>query len=345
MTPAADVYSLGLVLLELITEENVPGEPRAKTILQTKLHDSVEPALAAIIRRATQTEPGKRYASAPELRKALDQFLSGAARHKSAKLFQADSTLTHHFPWWLIAAVLFLIVIVAAVLLRDYGSWPFRVAQNPPPLTSTSSISDGTRLMAVLPFKPLGHDINDELLGLGMADAVIGQMSKVKGIRVLPTSAVLKLKRETEDPLLQLVEGQAGGALWSDKFDETFTNVFAIQDSISSQITKALAIDLTADQRKQIMKRYTKSTEAYNAYLMGLHFYNKRSKEGLERAIDYFRQATQLDPDYGWPTRSWQTVIACRNTTCLSLEVREPTTARQPRSERSYWTTLSPRPT
>ena len=324
VTPAADVYSLGLVLLELITEENVPGEPRAKTILQTKLHDSVEPALAAIIRRATQTEPGKRYASAPELRKALDQFLSGAARHKSAKLFQADSTLTHHFPWWLIAAVLFLVVIVAAVLLRDYGSWPFRVAQNPPPLTSTSSISDGTRLMAVLPFKPLGHDINDELLGLGMADAVIGQMSKVKGIRVLPTSAVLKLKRETEDPLLaaralkadavltgtvqrsgdririsvQLVDGRTGRALWSDKFDETFTNVFAIQDSISSQITKALAIDLTADQRKQITKRYTKSTEAYNAYLMGLHFYNKRSKEGLERAIDYFRQATQLDPDY-----------------------------------------------
>lgn len=178
--------------------------------------------------------------------------------------------------------------------------------------------------MAVLPFKPLGHDINDELLGLGMADAVIGQMSKVKEIRVLPTSAVLKLKREAEDPLLaaralkadavltgtvqrsgdrirtsvQLVDGRTGRALWSDKFDETFTNVFAIQDSISSQITKALAIDLTADERKQIAKRYTKNTEAYNAYLMGLHFYNKRSKEGFEKAIYYFRQATERDPDY-----------------------------------------------
>ena len=323
VTPAADVYSLGLVLLELITDENVPGGTCAKTVLQTKLQNSVNPALAVIIRRATQTEPGKRYASAAELGNALEQFLSGAARHKSAKLFQAGSTRAHYFRWWLVAAVL-LVVIAAGALLRGYGGWPFRLAQNPLPPTSTSSNSDGTRLMAVLPFKPLGHDINDELLGLGMADAVIGQMSKVKEIRVLPTSAVLKLKREAEDPLLaaralkadavltgtvqrsgdrirvsvQLVDGKTGRALSSDKFDETFTNVFAIQDSISSQITKALAIDLTADQRKQVTKRYTKSTEAYNAYFMGLHFYNKRSKEGLEKAIDYFLQATQLDPDY-----------------------------------------------
>lgn len=323
VTPAADVYSLGLVLLELITEESIPGETRAQAVLQTKLHDGVEPALAAIIRRATETEPGKRYASAAELGTALEQFLSGAARHKSAKLLQAGSTRAHHFRWRVVAAVLLLVVIVAGVLLRDYG-WPFRPIQKSRPPTSTSSISNGTRVMAVLPFKPLGHDINGELLGLGMADAVIGQMSKVKEIRVLPTSAVLKLKREAEDPLLaaralkadavltgtvqrsgdrirtsvQLVDGRTGRALWSDKFDETFTNVFAIQDSISSQITKALAIDLTADERKQIAKRYTKNTEAYNAYLMGLHFYNKRSKEGFEKAIDYFHEATQRDPDY-----------------------------------------------
>jgi len=324
VTSAADVYSLGLVLFELITDENVSGETGAKTVFQTKLRDSVDPALAAIIRRATKNDPGKRYASAAELGNALEQFLSGEARHKSAKLFQAGSARAHHFHWWLVGAVLLLVVIVAGVLLRDYGNWPFRLTRNSRPPTSTSSISEGGRLMAVLPFKPLGYDINDELLGLGMADAVIGQMSKVKEIRVLPTSAVLKLKGEAEDPLLaaqalkadavltgtvqrsgdrirvsvQLVDGRTGRALSSDKFDETFTNVFAIQDSISSQITKALAIDLTADQRKQIAKRYTKNTEAYNAYLMGLHFYNKRSKEGLEKAINYFSQATQLDPDY-----------------------------------------------
>jgi serine/threonine protein kinase/Tfp pilus assembly protein PilF len=325
VTPAADVYSLGLVLLELITGENVPGETHAKMVLQTKLHDGVDPALAAVIKRAAQTEPGKRYASAAELRNALEQFLSRAAKDKSVKRFAAAQTGAYRSWWWLVAGVLLLVAVVAALLLRNHGGSPFRLTRNPqPPPTASSSISERARLVAVLPFKPLGHDISDELLGLGMADAVIGQMSRIKGIRVLPTSTVLKLNREADDPLaaartlkadavltgtvqrsrdriritVQLVDGRTGRALWSDKFDETFTNVFAIQDSISSEITKALAIDLTADERTQIAKRYTKSTEAYNAYLMGLHFYNKRSKEGFEKAIDYFRQATQLDPDY-----------------------------------------------
>ncbi len=324
VTLAVDVYSLGLVLLELITDDNVPGEkqPEAKAMLQTKLCDRVDPALALIIRRATQTDPAKRYASAAELRKALEQFLSGAANGKSGQLFEAGRTRRRQ--WWLVGSVVLLVVAVVGVSSRGRGGWLSRLTRNPQPPTSSTSVSDGARLIAVLPFRPLGHNIDDELLGLGMADAVIGRMSKVKGIRVLPTAAVLKLKREADDPLaaaralkadavltgtvqrsgdrirasVQVVDGRTGRALSSDKFDETFTNVFAIQDSISSQITKALAIDLTADQRKQITKRYTKNTEAYSAYLMGLHFYNKRSKEGLEKAIDYFRQATQLDPDY-----------------------------------------------
>jgi eukaryotic-like serine/threonine-protein kinase len=325
VTPAADVYSLGLVLLELITDENVPGETRAKAVLQTKLRDSVEPALAGIIRRATQTEPGKRYASAAELCNALEQFLYSASSGKSAKLLEAGSTPVRHW-WWLLTAIVIAIVLLIAGLLRSGLLGPFWSRQNSG-VTQTqpkSSSSGAERLIAVLPFKPIGRDIDDELLGLGMADAVIGQMSKVKGIRVLPTSAVLKLKDETNDPLtaagvlnadavltgtvqrsgdrirvtVQLVDGRNGRALWSDKFDETFTNVFAVQDSISEEITRALAIDVTADERKQIAKPYTKNIDAYNAYLMGLHFYNKRTKEGLESAIEYFHQATQRDPQY-----------------------------------------------
>ncbi len=327
-TPGVDVYSLGLVLLELIKDENVNGEtrPDAKAALQTKLHDGIDPALTAIIRRATQTEPGKRYASAGELRNALEQFLSSAGNGKSAKVFEAASTRARHSWWWLLTPIVIVVVLVIAVLSRPRLFGPFSSPQNSG-LTQTQpklSSSGPERLIAVLPFKPLGGKADDELLGLGMADAVIGQMSKIKEIRVLPTNAVLRLKRELDDPVaaartlkadavltggvqhfgdririsVQLVDGRTGRALWSDKFDETFTNVFAIQDSISSQITKALAIDLTADERTWIAKRYTKSTEAYNAYLMGLHFYNKRTKEGLEKAIGYFRQATQLDGDY-----------------------------------------------
>ncbi len=328
VTPATDVYSLGRVLLELITDPEAAGEIRqnGKTVLPTKLLDRVDPALAAITKRATQTQPENRYASAAELQHALEQFLSSAASGKSVRPAETGRTRSGHSRWWLLTPIILLVVLVIAVLFRSRLFGPFGSHQNSE-LSQTRAkpaTSAAERLIAVLPFKPLGHNPDDEPLGLGMADAVIGRMSKVKGIRVLPTSAVLRLKREVDDPVaaarslktdavltgsvqrsgdririsVQLVDGRTGRAIWSDKFDETFTNIFAIQDSISSQITKALAIDITADERTQIAKRYTKSTEAYNAYLMGLHFYNKRSKEGFEKAIDYFHEATQRDPHY-----------------------------------------------
>jgi serine/threonine protein kinase/tetratricopeptide (TPR) repeat protein len=326
MTLTADVYSLGLVLFELVTGTNITSETRSKAVLQTKLHHTVDPALAVIIGRATETAPEKRYASAAALRNALEQYLSGTASSKSVRLFGAGGPRVGHSWWWLLAPLVIVVALVSAVFFRSSLVGPFW-SHNNSGFTQTqpkSSSAGAERLIAVLPFKPLGSKADDDVLGLGMADAVIGQMSKMKGIRVLPTSAVLKLKDETNDPLVaaaalkadavltgtvqrsgdrirvsvQLFDGHSGRALWSDKFDETFTDVFAVQDSISGEITKALAIDVTADERKQLAKHSTKSIDAYNAYLMGLHFYNKRTKEGLEEAIGYFHQATQCDPEY-----------------------------------------------
>ena len=82
---------------------------------------------------------------------------------------------------------------------------------------------------------------------------------------------------------VQLISLREGRTLWSAKFDEQFTNIFAVQDSISEQVAQALALQLTADERKQLTKRYTENTEAYQSYLMGLYFWNKRTKEGSIR--------------------------------------------------------------
>src|SRR4030095_11848719 len=115
------------------------------------------------------------------------------------------------------------------------------------------------RSIAVLPFEPLGQDMNDELLGLGMADAVIGRKSELKQLIVLPTSAVSRYKRPATDALaagralgvdailsgtvqrsgdrvrttVQLVHVARGRTVWSEKFDQTFTDIFGVQDTIS----------------------------------------------------------------------------------------------------------------
>jgi tetratricopeptide (TPR) repeat protein len=86
--------------------------------------------------------------------------------------------------------------------------------------------------------------------------------------------------------------------LWSEKFDQTFTDIFGIQDSISDNVVRSFALNLTTDEQKHLGKHYTTDFAAYDSYLMGLYFWNKQSKEGLEKAIDYFGRAVQKDPNF-----------------------------------------------
>jgi TolB-like protein len=166
--------------------------------------------------------------------------------------------------------------------------------------------------------------MSDELLGLGMADAVIGRLSNLKQLAVLPTSAVAKYKGPANDPFaagrtlrvdailsgtiqrsgdrvratVQLVHVASGRTVWSEKFDQTFTDIFGVQDAISDNVARSLALNLTSDEQKQLAKRYTTNANAYDEYLLGLYFWNKRSRDDLEKAIDHFGRAVEKDPNF-----------------------------------------------
>src|SRR4029453_4099955 len=192
------------------------------------------------------------------------------------------------------------------------------------PATSPNAVAESVHSIAVLPFEPLGQNTDDELLGLGMADAVIGRMSNLTQLVILPTTAVSKYKGPANDPLaagrtlgvdavlsgtiqrsgdqlratVQLVHVTSGRTVWSDKFDQAFIDIFSIQDSISDKVARSLIRDFSKGEQKQLSKHYTSDTVAYDSYLMGIYFWNKRSKDGLEKAIDYFQHAVERDPGY-----------------------------------------------
>jgi TolB-like protein/Tfp pilus assembly protein PilF len=223
-------------------------------------------------------------------------------------------------------AVLGVMVLTAAFLARGPSVAWFKKHRigNALPATSSGKVPETLHSIAVLPFKPLGSEMNNELLGLGMADAVIGKMSKLKQLVVLPTSSVLKYSGRSVDLIatgrtlgvdavlngtvqrsgdrlrvtVQLVNVGSGRTVWSEKFDQTFTDIFEIQDSISDGVARSLVFDLTADEQKQLDKHYTTNTAAYDSYLMGIYFWNKRSKDGLEKAINYLHQAVEKDPNF-----------------------------------------------
>jgi pentatricopeptide repeat protein len=180
------------------------------------------------------------------------------------------------------------------------------------------------RSIAVLPFKPLVAAGRDESLELGMADTLITRLSTIRDIVVRPVSAVRNYTGLEQEPLaagrelgveavldgsiqragervrvtVRLVRVADGVTLWADEFDETFTDIFAVQDAISGQVTRSLALRLSGEEEQRLAKRYTENADAYLLYLKGRHFWNKRTEEATRKSIEYFEQAIAADPEY-----------------------------------------------
>ncbi|HEX8844439.1 MAG TPA: protein kinase [Pyrinomonadaceae bacterium] len=182
----------------------------------------------------------------------------------------------------------------------------------------------GIKTLAVLPFKPLSGKSQDQILEIGMTDALITKLSNVRQIVVRPTSAVLKYAELAQDSLaagreqgvdsvlegkiqkvgdrvrvtVQLLRVDSGTPLWADTFDGKFTDIFAVQDSISERVAAALQLELTGEERGGLAKRYTENPEAYQLFLKGRHVWGQFTPESHRMAIKYFEQAIALDPNY-----------------------------------------------
>src|ERR1044072_1462552 len=191
--------------------------------------------------------------------------------------------------------------------------------------TAVAAVSvDSVRSIAVLPFKNLVGKTDDEFLGPGIADALIMRLSSIRRLKVRPTSAVLKYSDAIYDPLVigrelnvdalldgvyqrvgeqirvsvQLVSVTNGLTLWATKFDDNFTNIFAIQDSISEHVVRSLALELSGEEHSQLAKSYTDNVEAFQLYIRGRYFSNQRTTEGIRKGLEYAQQAIAIDPTY-----------------------------------------------
>lgn len=198
------------------------------------------------------------------------------------------------------------------------------VVANPVRVSPTSedavSVDKGT--IAILPFKFIGTT-DDEYLGLGLADALITRLSNLRQVTVRPTSSIrnytggqhpvsvgkeLRVEWVLDGSLqksdqqlrltVQLLNVADGVLRWGEKFDEKFTDIFGMEDSISGRVASTLAVKLTGDEKRLLAKRYTENTKAYEAYLKGRYFFEKRTTEGCKKGIEYFQQALALDPKY-----------------------------------------------
>jgi len=158
----------------------------------------------------------------------------------------------------------------------------------------------------------------------GIAEEIINSLSQIKDLRVVARTSAFSFKgknmdvrdigktlnvemilegsiRKTEDRIRitsQLVKVKDGFHLWSEKYDRKMKDVFEIQDEISLTIVDKLKLKLLGENRSRIIKGSTKNLEAYNLYLKGRYYWNKRTEADIYQALNNFKNAAKLDPNF-----------------------------------------------
>ena len=187
----------------------------------------------------------------------------------------------------------------------------------------TASDSGQINSIAVLPFENRSGNADTDYLSDGLAESLIYRLSQLPGLKVSPTSTVLRYKgsqsdvatiaRELEvdaimsgrvaqrgDDLtisVELIDARTKKLIWAEQYDRKMADLLATQREIATTITQKLELKLSGNETG-ITKKYTDSNEAYQLYMRGRHSFAKRTKEDMLRAIEYFKQAVKLDPKF-----------------------------------------------
>ncbi|MFN2598086.1 MAG: winged helix-turn-helix domain-containing tetratricopeptide repeat protein, partial [Pyrinomonadaceae bacterium] len=178
--------------------------------------------------------------------------------------------------------------------------------------------------LAILPFVNVSADPDFEYLSDGITESIINNLSQLPKFRVMARSTVFRYKGREVDALevgrelrvgavlvgrvlqvggrmivrAELVDAGDGSQLWGAQYNRQLDDIFAVQEEIAQEISEKSRLRLTRGEKERLGKRHTENVEAYHAYLKGRYFWNKRTGEGVRKAVEYFQRAIEADPTY-----------------------------------------------
>ena len=314
----ADIYSFGILAYEVLTG-NTPFQGRStQALLAAHAIEAPEPILnrrpnlapwlATIVMQCLEKRPADRPQSGAELFHLLQQ--SDELTRSGSTLQPPATGLSRRVKYSLaVVAVLAAAAVVYALMPRG-----------------TATAGDGEiRSVAVLPLVNVGGTSQDEYFSDGMSDELANALNKIPGLRVASRTSSYTFKgrkdvdveeigrRLNVEAVLEGTVRRAGGrlrvtgqltstrdglSLWSDSYERTTNDVFAVQEEIARSIARALEVRLTQKQGDAKLSSGTQNVTAYDAYLRGRYFWNARGVDNLRRAITHFNNAIEGDPSF-----------------------------------------------
>ena len=307
----SDIFSLGCVLYEMIAGRRAfaratPAQTMTAILEQqppplTEIAKPIPAELDRTISRCLEKNQSARIQSAHEVRGALAGLLSGLP---TVQTHGARFRLSRRVAFSIAAVVAGALLVAGLSRLRDAGA-------------RSNSI-------AVLPFVNASGDPDLEYLGDGIAESLINTLSQVPNLAVMSRNSAFRYKgrgtdaqaagqalkvqtvltgtvvKRGEDLSIsaELIDVRNNRHLWGERYDRKLVDILAIQQQISTEISNNLRPKLSGDEKKKIARAYTQSTEAYQLYLQGRYYWNKKTPAGFKKGIDYFQRAIQADPNY-----------------------------------------------
>jgi TolB-like protein/Tfp pilus assembly protein PilF len=219
-------------------------------------------------------------------------------------------------------AWIYVVVIGAALSIGLFLLGRYTASNRTPRQSEAATVP--SKSIAVLPFANLSRDPDNAYFAAGIQDEIITRLSKIGDLNVISCTSTQRFKSSPDDiPAIaaqlgvanilegsvqrtadavrvnvQLIKGATDTHLWADTFDRKLTDIFTVESEIAKTIAATLQAKLTGSEQNAIAARPTENTEAYQLYLKGRFFWNKRTGQNLNKAADYFNQAIAADPNY-----------------------------------------------
>ena len=242
-------------------------------------------------------------------RQTIDDIATSSTTPSSAEYI--FSSINRHKVIAALIAVVLLIALAAGVI----GTRAFLSGRK------TESPLDS---IAVLPFENQNHEPDTEYLSDGLTESIINSLTQIPNLKVIARGSAFRYKGHTADPMTaghelgvravltgrllqrgdslvvsaELMDILDNKQLWGEQYERKVSDLLTMQREIAAEISNSLRLKLSGPEQSRITKRYTDNPEAYQLYLKGRFYWNKRTEEAVKKALDYFQQAIDKDPTY-----------------------------------------------